>query len=51
MYISVRVLRFRVSREPGNMSYKDYIGIIFPYSILTMSKYVFRGGGGGPVYS
>ena len=32
-------LRFRISSESGNILYRDYIGSMFPYTLLTTSKY------------
>ena len=32
-------LGFRVSREERNIVYRDYIGVLFPYSLLTSIKY------------
>ena len=31
-------LGFRLSREYGNMFYRDYVGALFPYSLLATRK-------------
>ena len=36
------------SRDYGNMLYRDYVGITFPYILLTTSKFSSFVGGGCP---
>ena len=35
IYIYVEGLGFRVSREEGNVSYRDYIRSLFPFSLVS----------------